>query len=247
MGNSATTRRSPSPSENEEPSSIAAYLPPYYQPEITPQDIQICSHIWVQIIDDCAPAPPAASGQTYNSIRHWFYSALSALITQEMQSNESPFDFHLFLEGILQLIPISLRQFQNRSHFQNHFQFFAKSCSEIGITFTHFNEFGRLLFSVISLVDPSQPEAELCWMKLYSSILAVVLPVMIHQQPLSSTHPKTSQGQPRPAIASSSSSSATCSPQSHPQPASLTLNPQAPPFLPTHPDRYYTSMENVIL
>jgi hypothetical protein len=251
MGNIVPTKPSLSLNSSED-ASITAILPAYYQPEVTFQDIQICSNIWIQIIDDRLPAPSSAT-PGYHSMRHWFYSELYSQITQEIRSNDLKHDCHLFLEGILELIPISFHQFQNRTHFQNHFQFFAKSCSEIGITVTIFNLFGSYLFSLIPLIDP-QPEGEVSWIKLYSSILAVVLPILVHYRPADTVPAAVSisapTGHSHPLVIASSSS-LTTAPSNlppPPRPTSLTLNHHAAPFLPTRSsERFYTSMENIVL
>lgn len=207
--------------------SISASFPKYYNPEVTCADIELCSQIWIQILDETTPSPSV----DYSSIRDWFYMKLYHLLQHDPEIPKFV-DAHLFLRSILQLIPISFHQFENSSHFFHHFQHFGKRCSQVGITASYFNNFGSHLFSVISEIN-NQGNILTAWCKLYSSILSITLPYVCKK--FGDITSQTSEAVD-PSI-------------------SLTLNSHSHPFLYVQVSssgmesnqRFYTAMENIIL
>jgi hypothetical protein len=246
-------------------SSFSTLLPSYYTPEpLTLRDLELCSAVWIELIDDTLPSPasPATpSSPTDETLPRWMYCKLYNDLSQDNELHKF-YNLHIFLQSFLQLIPISLHQFETPKHFQNHFQYFANRCCQVGLTINHLNKFGSSFLEVTQEVD-SDFLVTVAWKRLFSSILKIVLPFLV-RKPKDLTLCLDSQLIDPSASTAVQLSSCAQVANAHlavDAPvdedsvlSSLTMNPYSCPFfhipnskanLPSH--RFYTALENIIL
>jgi hypothetical protein len=239
---------------------FSSFLPSYYTSDLfTREDLQFCSKIWIQLIDDSLPSPSSSStppsSSTNETLPQWMYYKLYNDLSDDDELHKC-YNLHTFLQSFLQLIPICFHQFQTPKHFQKHFEYFGHRCYQVGLTMNHLNKFGSSFLEIIQQVD-SDLFVALAWKKLFSSILRIVVPFLAKKSnslTLSDSQvvdPSTSTALPVRATAHL----AVDAPVDEDSVlSSLTMNPHASPFyhipnsnanLPTR--RFYTAMENIIL
>jgi hypothetical protein len=166
-------------------SEVFPHLPSYYLPVISKSDILKCQQHWDHITNQLDPPIAEAGalsrrseliGELYDSNKTWFYALLSDGIASTILA-EFSFRTHPFLSKMFEIIQISFSQWHHLTEFQHQTVLLTKECCNYGIKTQNFIDFGPILFHSLLLVSRSfTPDLDRAWKRLYSSILAVILP-----------------------------------------------------------------------
>lgn len=167
-------------------SEVLPHLPSYYLPGITKSDLLKCQQHWDQIQNQFIPPVGGGAlvnengdeliGELYDSNKTWFYALLSDGISTTILA-EFSFRTHPFLNKMFEIIQISFTQWNHWPEFQRQTVLLAKECCNYGIKLQNFIDFGPILFHALSVVSLSYfVDLDRAWKRLYSSILAVIVP-----------------------------------------------------------------------
>jgi hypothetical protein len=165
---------------------VLPHLPSYFLPAIAKSDIQKCQQHWDHINNQLVPPVAGGAlphrngddliGELYDSNKTWFYALLSDGISSTILA-EFSFRTHPFLSKMFEIIQMSFTQWNHWNEFQHQTVLLAKECCNYGIKSQHFNDFGPLLFHALLVVSRSYSvDLDRAWKRLYSSILAVIIP-----------------------------------------------------------------------
>jgi hemoglobin-like flavoprotein len=142
--------------------------------------------VWNAILDDATPPyimTKDKPGFQYPSCRVWFYNLFY----------ERLFDIHplckpLFTNGVdsigtflVKMISMSLNQCEDKAKFQKAMIDLAERHCERGVKAVEYGIIGDVLFYTLEITAGAlySPPVEACWKKVYSSMLAIIVPLAV--------------------------------------------------------------------
>jgi hemoglobin-like flavoprotein len=142
--------------------------------------------VWNAILDDATPQyimTKDKPGFTFPSCRVWFYNIFY----------ERLFDIHplckpLFTNGVdsigtflVKMISMSLNQCEDKPKFHKAMVDLAERHCERGVKAVEYGIIGDVLFYTLEITAGAlyTPPVEACWKKVYSSMLAIIVPLAV--------------------------------------------------------------------
>lgn len=171
---------------------INLMMPLYYipNPNITLRDTTTCLSVWNAILHDASPKYIENKNNNpnfkYQTCREWFYQTFY----------ERLFDIHplckpLFVKGVdsigiflVQMISMSLNQCEDPVKFQKSMIDLAERHCERGVKAVEYGIVGDVLFYTLQETSGGlyTPAVEACWKKVFSSMLAIIVPLCIQYE-----------------------------------------------------------------
>jgi hemoglobin-like flavoprotein len=170
---------------------INLMMPLYYipNPQVTLRDTTACLSVWNAILDDASPSFILKKNEInfkFHTCREWFYHTFY----------ERLFDIHplckpLFVRGVdsigvflVQMISMSLNQCEDPLKFQKSMKELAERHCERGVKAVEYGIIGDVLFYSLEATAGGlySPAVEGCWKKVFSSMLAIIVPLCIRYE-----------------------------------------------------------------